>query len=78
MFIHAVSGCDSTSALYGQGKVGIYKKLTKSEEFNRNIAAFGTVTAIREQIVVEGMPVLRDIYGSKTCDSLDRLVRQVF
>jgi hypothetical protein len=30
--IHAISGCDTTSALYGQGKVSVMKKITRDKE----------------------------------------------
>ena len=30
--IHALSGCDTTSALYGHGKVAVYKRLTAGVE----------------------------------------------
>jgi hypothetical protein len=72
-FVHAVSGCDSTSSLYGHGKVIFYKKLATATEFSNQKDTFGSISSSYLNIVEAGMPILTAVYGRKANDSLDRL-----
>jgi len=50
LFIHAISGCDTTSSMFGLGKVTSYKKITGRAELASLIDVFGNVNASHSQI----------------------------
>ena len=49
--IHAVTGCDTTSAMFGVGKVKILKKLKKNTESIRLLEGIGISQLISEDIL---------------------------
>ena len=73
LLIHAISGCDSTSSLFGHGKVAVFKKLTKRPDLSPHIEIFGDLTASQEVVTRAGLPLLSVVYGGQPTDSLDRL-----
>jgi hypothetical protein len=73
LFIHALSGCDTTSSMFGLGKATSYKKITRRGELASQIDVFGNLEASHSQITEAGMPVLAMLYGGNLTDSLDHL-----
>ncbi|XP_031335335.1 uncharacterized protein LOC116165167 isoform X2 [Photinus pyralis] len=63
LFIHAVSGCDSTSALFKQGKVKFIKTLTKYPDLSVYIRQFRSPRATSEEISEAGEKFLVALYG---------------
>jgi hypothetical protein len=73
LFIHAVSGCDTTSSMFGLGKATSYQKIVRRGELAAQIDVFGNLDASPSQIIEAGMPVLAALYGGNLTDSLDHL-----
>lgn len=71
--IHAVSGCDSTSALYGQGKGSVWKKVTGSQQFRPLTDVINACDASHESVVAAGLQFLVLLYGGRKYDSLNSL-----
>lgn len=73
LVIHAISGCDSTSALLGHGKDSIYKAVVKHNETLNLSQILGTPNASRLDIIEAGLKLLTIIYGGNTSYSLNHL-----
>ena len=73
LFLHAWSGCDTTSATFGQGKVSLMKKLKQSEEIQRISQLMMDPGATDEQIGEAGVRLFVIVYGGKKEDSLNTL-----
>ena len=73
LFIHAWSGCDTTSSMYGLGKTSIMKKLQNSNHLREISLLFGCEGAKQTQIAQAGLAVFASCYGGKIGDSLDSL-----
>ena len=73
-FVHAVSGCDTTSALFGIGKVKHLKNLQSSGQLRSSIDVFGEELASKEHITAAGEIYISSLYkGGKTNKCLDAL-----
>ena len=55
LFIHAWSGCDTTSAIFNQGKAAILRKLEKSEEVQGISRLFNCDNVTQEQVAEAGL-----------------------
>ena len=73
LFIHAWSGCDTTSSIYGLGKASIMKKLQKSKDLREICSLFGTDGATQAQISEAGLSLFEVCYGGNAGDSLNNL-----
>ncbi len=73
LFVHAWSGCDTVSAIFGQGKTNLLKKLKESEELKDISVLMSDPQATAEQIGEAGIRVLISMYGGKCRDSLTGL-----
>lgn len=73
LFIHAWSGCDTTSATYGHGKTSLLKKITESEELQQISFLMTNPEATVEQIGKAGIRLYVVLYGGKEDDSLNSL-----
>ena len=77
-FIHAFGGCDTTSAIFGQGKLSILRLLS-SKSKKRSLAAreaadvFCASNATPEQIRAAGLRTFVLLYGGKDTDNLPSL-----
>ena len=73
--IHAISGCDTTSKLYGIGKGSVMGKcnLIKNE-----VAPFLSETATHEEIEAAGRKILSLMYGEKNHSNLNRIRKNKF
>ena len=54
LFIHAWSGCDTTSAIFGHGKSLLLKKITTSPDLQRIADVFGDPWAKQEDVIEHG------------------------
>ncbi|GBM60633.1 hypothetical protein AVEN_271421-1 [Araneus ventricosus] len=63
LFIHAISGCDITSALFGQGKNKFISLFLKHEELLNRAATFLNPQATTEKVTKAGENVLVALYG---------------
>ena len=73
LFLHAFSGCDTTSRLYGIGKGTIFKKFLQSQAIQQAAAIFD----IPHQHKL-GEKALAAIYSGKKTDSLNNLQYKKF
>lgn len=74
LFIHAFTGCDSTSRIYGIGKKSLFQKLIKPDSLIRTCAAnFTTVDQDVSTIIDSGSQVLVSLFGGKAGTSLANL-----
>lgn len=73
LFIHAWSGCDTTSATFGQGKTSLIKKLQVNEEVQK-ISSLFCQSSTAQEIGEAGIRLFVNLYGGKEKHSL-RYVR---
>ena len=71
-FIHAFSGCDSTSRMYGIGKAAVFKKRT-SLSFIRNATVFMTAESSKQEIRKAGEEVAGLLYGGAPHEGINIL-----
>jgi hypothetical protein len=63
LFLHAFSGCDTTSALFNQGKMKFINVLRKNPDLNEIIQVFKNPNADPEIIAKAGERVLLELYS---------------
>ena len=74
LFIHAYSGCDSTSRIFGIGKKSAFQKLVKSDPVMKSCAcAFIVQNKSQEDISELGKDLMVDLFGGKSKDTLSSL-----
>ena len=73
LFLHAWSGCDTTSATYGHGKTALLKKIKDSEELQQISSLMYDPDATPEEIGKAGNRLFIILYGGKQEDSLNKL-----
>ena len=73
LFLHAWSGCDTTSATFGHGKTTLLKKIKESGELQQISSLMYDPDATAEQIGKAGNRLFIILYGGKQEDSLNRL-----
>jgi hypothetical protein len=73
LVIHAISGCDTTSSLFGHGKATVWRKLSKSHEALPYLQVMSNCMANLDAIIGAGVKLLALIYGATTNDKLNVL-----
>ena len=73
LFVHAISGCDTTSALYVLGKGIFIKKAKKSATFREQARKFLSTDGDKPVLEQAGEKVLVEVYGGKEKDTLNKL-----
>eukprot|EP00794_Sanderia_malayensis_P018452 gene18452-20301_t len=73
LFIHAWSVCDTTSSIYGIGKLSIMKKLKKSKHLRDLCSLFSREGATQARISEAGLLLFAACYGGNIGNSLDHL-----
>ena len=74
LFIHVLSGCDTTSAVFNQGKASILRKLEKSEEVRGISRLFTCNNVTQEQVAEAGLRLFVLMYQGNSEDSLNLLL----
>jgi hypothetical protein len=69
LFLHTFSGCDTTSALFNQGKMKFINVLRKNPDLNEIIQVFKNPNADPEIIAKAGERVLLELYSYSTVKS---------
>ena len=72
LFLHAVTGCDTTSRLYGVGKAKELKKFFDVPYFREQANVFSSHSALSD-IVTAGEKALVSLFGGQPSDGLDAL-----
>lgn len=79
LFSHALTGCDTTSSLYGKSKSSAYRHFLKCEEFTNCATLFGSATATRDELTDIGTKALVSLYGGNPkTDSLNSLRHNLY
>ena len=80
LFLHAFSGCDSTSALYRQGKMKFAKLMEKDSDLVQVARTFTSGSASTEEIASAGEKFLARLYSSSTSgeESLNQMRYTIF
>ena len=73
LFVHAWSGCDTTSATFGQGKTTLLKKIKESNKLQQISYLMNNADASPEQIGKAGIQVFIIMCGGKQGDTLNTL-----
>ena len=69
-FLHSLSGCDSTSRLFGIGK-GIALKRLNKEYLKAHGQLFMNTTSSKLDIIIAGEEALTCVYGGLPLEGLD-------
>ena len=69
--LHAVSGCDSTSAFFGVGKQKAYKIVKSSDRFQEVLARMGEAFNFDEILFAGIQEMVTEFYGVKSCPSIN-------
>lgn len=78
-FVHAFSGCDSTSAFFGHGKAKLLTALERNPQLKEQAAAFLNPTSTPVEIAAAGEQVIVTMYGGKPgLDTPNSLRYQLF
>lgn len=78
LFAHAVSGCDTTSAVFGKGKKRAWNVLKESPEMREVAKVFTNPSSLADAVAKAGEKFLLKIYNGGECTSLDELRCQLF
>ncbi|KAK6172757.1 hypothetical protein SNE40_016353 [Patella caerulea] len=71
-FVHAMTGCDTTSRLFGMGKGIALRKLNSDPQFRGNAEVFSN-EASKKDIICAGEKTLTCLYGGRSDEDLDAL-----
>lgn len=69
--LHAVSGCDSTSAFFGVGKQKAYKIVKSSNRFQEALARMGDDFDLDENHFPAFQEMVAEFYGVKSCPDIN-------
>ena len=73
LFLHAFTGCDSTSSICGIGKASAFKKLLSNLEFKAIACSFTLSNQSNDDINLLGRKVMSKLYSNSTNQSLNSL-----
>jgi len=73
LFVHAVLGCDTTSAVYGLGKGAALKALMCNTQFHRQAEIFASQESAKEQVIAAGETALVLLYKGHHQSSLNSI-----
>ncbi|KAJ8364405.1 hypothetical protein SKAU_G00132360 [Synaphobranchus kaupii] len=79
MFIHAVTGCDTTSRIFGIGKKTAFQKFVKGDPVLQSFANAFTVPNQTPEVIDDlGSQVMAVLFGGKCTDSLATMRYNIF
>lgn len=79
LFIHAFSGCDTVSAIFGMGKNRIINVLKQNRQLREGLKFFKNPNPSKNQIATSGENVIIALYGGKESDdSIDTVRYRLF
>ena len=73
LLLPAITGCDTTSSIYGKGKKTAWTILSKSEHIRFQVCAFDIGTANPDEVATNSAEFVMQLNGGIGCDSLDKL-----
>lgn len=63
LFLHAITGCDTTSAFYRRGKITVFK-LFEKQNLIECAEVFKNSNSTRQEIITNGIRCLLSMYGA--------------
>ena len=63
LFLHTFTGCDTTSAIHGQGKTSLLKKIKSPKELQRCAETISDPLAGEKEVAEAGTKVFVVMYG---------------
>ena len=72
LFVHAISGRDTCSAIYRKGKKRVYDLVKKNSMIAAKVKVFSNNEATQQQLRRVGEQFLFELYGGEDCASLDK------
>ena len=76
--LHALTGCDSVSGMYGKGKVRAAKLVYKSEDFQKTMEEVGTSVALTDDLFERLQIFICHLYGQKTLKKVNEARYNMF
>ena len=73
LFLHACTGCDSTSAVFGHGKTSLVDKMRSSEEMQGIARTMSEFWASQDDVGKAGERLFVIMYGGRNLKSLNKL-----
>lgn len=73
LFIHAFTGCDTTSSLRGKGKSLPFAKLKRDEALKNKVAIFNDKSSSPQKVAEAGEAFMCVIYGGKPSERINKL-----
>lgn len=71
LFLHAITGCDTTSAFYRRGKKTVFKMFEK-QNLVECAEVFQNCNSTQHEIITSGIRFLLSMYGAKKTTCLDK------
>jgi len=71
--IHAFSGCDTTSGIYGHGKVSVFKKFVKARDVQPLFDVMESPSASHDEVMLSGCRLLSLLYSGSLNNQLNDL-----
>ena len=78
LFLHAATGCETTSAVYRKGKRVPFRKLKDHPALCAMVQVFNDEQASSDDVAAAGEAFLCVVYGRKTGDNLDAKRHQLY
>ena len=76
--VYCISGCDTTSSLFGIGKKKVFKVMLSCAKDFQKIAGMGTDDNLSVETRYECVKFIGILYGASNCTSLNRLRTENF
>ena len=73
LFIHAWSGCDSVSAIFGKGKASFFKLVSKSISMQVVLETISDYWTTSEEVSDASMKAFKELYGGNSDVSLRKM-----
>ena len=73
LFIHAWSGCDTTSAIFGKGKAFAVKKLRNSVQLQECSAVISSVVSTAEAVKQASVMAFQVFYSASSATPLEKI-----
>lgn len=78
LFLHAFTGCDSTSAIFNKGKIQVINNLKKQKHLQKAVKVFYSDNAHPDEIDTAGEKFFVAIYGGQPGEELNILRYHLF
>lgn len=73
LFLHAFSGCDTTSAIYSKGKANLISTFKKTDALRRVSEVISSPWSTQEEVGDASVMAVKILYGGKEEDTIQRL-----